>query len=363
MKILVLSDYKKGLGLAWKLQEEGNDVTVAAKGPSSPDAVCQRIQSWRPMMSKVDMVVCDGNGYGEYEELLNARGKVVLGASKFSDWIGSIKREDFLDECGYEKCEPVPNMLLVHGWFNGRGWLSPYFLSFKEMYLFPGNLGPIVDCMGCVVVPLGDSRLVTEGLMPATSALKQLGLRGMVTAMLHIEDDGSIQCGGVTCGMNYDVIEAMTEGIGDSMTDLLFGVATGIKEEVAVKDDVMIAVKMSVPPWPYVLGRPSLVMGIAGLNEHNLPHVALMDVHRHNGDWTTNMNDGVVLKATAHGQTVKQARGRVYRTLRNIEVPCKQYRMDIGKGVERQIASLYDGGYVGELQYEKNRRNLVARSD
>jgi phosphoribosylamine--glycine ligase len=347
MKILVISEAGDGLGLAWRMSQEGHNVTVALKYPNfkrSGQGLYNRVQAWRPLMDESEFILCDSLGYGAHERLLHRRGRVVYGANQFEDWIVDLKQEDFLKECGFAKPEKFDDFLLLVGWFNGRNWLDPYFLAFKEVYLLPGNLGPVVGCMGCTVVPIHDCVLVQETMAKMTVPLRKISLKGMVTCAFTADE--SVNVVRVAPGLNYDVVEAIGEGLKGELADLLFSVASGL-DSVDVSDDYTIAVRLTLPPWPYTLPTdvgPGPI--VEGLTAENLNHIYLSDVSKEDGSFRAAMGSGVVLKATARGRSIREAKRRVYRTLSNINLPGKQYRLDIGDGVDDKLRDLRDRGFI-----------------
>ncbi len=349
MKVLNITDGSI-LGLAWKMVQEDHDVYLGINDPRfnlTGNGIYSKRSSWRTLLDKADFVIADGRGMGKFEDLFRSKGRPVLGINYLADILNDRKQQEFIDQCGISFCSDFEQIVLVHGFFNGRGWVSPFFLSFSENHLFPGNLGPLVDCMGTVVIPLkGSPKIIEMSLEKATDAFKKIGLRGFVTAAIGYNDEGE-GISAVHCGMSYDCMEAICEGLKEPLTDVLFEIASGVKKEIDFTEDYLIAVRMTLPPWPYPLGFvPSEGPIIEGLNEANLPHVYLCDIYRDNGNWRVGMGSGVVLKATARGRTIREARRRVYRTLGNISVPAKQYRLDIGEGIDERIRELKVRGLI-----------------
>ena len=137
------------------------------------------------------------------------------------------------------------------------------------------------------------------------------------------------------------------EGLNEPIANLLFDTATGIRQNMDITMDFMSAVRLSVPPWPHAKpeedtkGKP-----ILGLNDQNMKHIYLTDAYKQGGRYFWAAGDGVVLKATARGVSVREATRRVYRTLSNINVLDKQYRLDIGARVESDLGKLKEWGWL-----------------
>jgi phosphoribosylamine-glycine ligase len=84
-----------------------------------------------------------------------------------------------------------------------------------------------------------------------------------------------------------------------------------------------------------------------GLEDANLKHIFLTDVYLDNfGNYRWAGADGVLLKATARGRNIPEARRRAYRTIRNLSVLDAQYRQDIGAQSDRQIRELRGMGFL-----------------
>jgi len=338
MKILLLSNEGAGLGVAWRMMREGHYTYVSVKAPGFADAglgIHHTVASWRPVLNDVDFVVADAPGYGKYTDLFRQRGKATFGISLLSDALNLKKQEEFLRECGISLCLKTKHKLSVCVFFNGREWVLPPFLTLKENHLLPGDLGPIVGCMGCIVVPLHTpSDWILEHLEKIAIGLRRLGLSGLFTMQIGEAEEG-YSIAGVYTGLNFDTIEAISEGLREPLTNVLFEVSTGIKDKLDVTEDYIIAVRVTVPPWPYLpLWAGEERLDIEGLSEDNFNHVYLCNVATDERSYWVAGGAGIVLKATARGRSIAEARRRVYRTLSNIHIKDMQYRLDIGENTK-----------------------------
>ena len=137
------------------------------------------------------------------------------------------------------------------------------------------------------------------------------------------------------------------EGISEPIADVLFETALGVKKEFQLTEEYMMASRLSVPPWPHADAASSnRGAPILGLNEKNLKHIYLSDAYKDGNDYYYAASDGVVLKATARGASVREAQRRVLRTLDNVKLSDKQYRRDIGNRVDSAMSSLKSGRYL-----------------
>ena len=121
----------------------------------------------------------------------------------------------------------------------------------------------------------------------------------------------------------------------------------GMKRDMALSEDYLIAVRASVPPYPHAdADGERRGMPIIGLNPESMKHIYLTDAYMEDGDYKYAGSDGVVLKATAHGRDVSEARNRVYRTLNNLTIQDMQFRQDIGARVSNDMRMLKEWGWL-----------------
>ncbi|KKN05355.1 hypothetical protein LCGC14_1088190 [marine sediment metagenome] len=102
-----------------------------------------------------------------------------------------------------------------------------------------------------------------------------------------------------------------------------------------------IGITFCVEPYP-MLDNIELPLGvpIVGLNTHNLRHIWLHDVQMENDRYVCAGNGGNLGVITARGDTIREARRRVYRTMDNLIIPNVMYRRDIGGRVNNDIITL-----------------------
>ncbi len=372
--------------------------------------IVRRVKSWRPELLAADLVLCDMVGFGAYERTLRRFSAPVMGCSRIADMLelDRSKGHDLLQRLGIKTpetftfkrpadavvleasweppgyvlkpsgnadtsktvlvrepsglrwaLEQMPDRPLLvqrivegvevstEGWFNGRDWVLPFNHTFEEKRLMPGGLGPNTGCMGNVVLATQSNELTRQTVERLTPFLRQIGYRGPIDLNAIVNSMGAHVLE-ITPRFGYDAIEALTEGLREPLGDLLFEVAAGVKHEMDLPTrEPMIAVRLSVPPWPH--GEPSEAdagMPLLGLNSENLKHIALTDAMREGDSYLYAAGDGVVAKVTARGRTVEEARRRAYRTIRNLSIQDVQYRTDIGSRVNRDWKQLAEWGFV-----------------
>lgn len=336
MKVLMISLKGDGLGICQKIAQEGHTVYAFIKNPRFDlcgVGLYERIPSWRPYMDQADLILADTNGFSSLEGILKQRSKPILGFADFPDPEEGTR--DYVDGVNVS----------VEGWFNGRDWIKPFVCSFKDTRFLMHDLGPDTICMGVVTFAVDQNKLIEETLLLLTPSLKKSGYRGPLSINRVINDEITWTLK-PTYGFTYDTTEALMEGLEEPFADFLFEVAQGSKKEMNLSSDYCIAVRLSIPPWP--MSEPISGVGrtVLGLSKENLRHVYFSDVYKDEEGYYCATGSGIILKATAHGRSVKEARRRVYRTLDNINIQDKQYRLDIGERVDRDVEQLKTWGWL-----------------
>ena len=398
MKILIMSQAGAGIGIASRLASEGNTVYLFIKHGKveKVGGWVAPISAWRPVLPEVDMVICDGQGFGHLETTFKKFGKPVLGCSKIGDvtkdkWkalevmsrsgLNVPEAQAFTspldarvgrgpwNDPGYkvysQQCPGVPVNsedelewllgglgdhpvylqtlvegieVVTEGWFNGRGWVRPFSHSFIQREAYDGGKGPDVGCSGMVKIMGGEDSLVHETLSKMEPFLENIGYKGPIS-VTNVVDEQGVCTTDMHVGFSYDSSECLLEGLQEDAGDLFFEVATGVRKDIKIGRDYLISARLTVPLWPFsgdTDGRP-----ISGINERNLNHLFLIGVEADNGKYWS-AGSSLTLKATAKGRDIREARNRVYRTLNNVQVQGKYFRADIGQGVEGDMRMLRD---------------------
>src|SRR3989344_700245 len=91
MRILLVSDAFSAADLAYRLQQEGNDVRVYVEDESSSRdsaGMLRKVTSWKkslPWVGKDGLIVFDGTGHGRTQDELRKKGYSVVGGSQAGD--------------------------------------------------------------------------------------------------------------------------------------------------------------------------------------------------------------------------------------------------------------------------------------
>jgi hypothetical protein len=134
------------------------------------------------------------------------------------------------------------------------------------------------------------------------------------------------------------VIYGLKEGWGETLLEIqksnLFISPMNCTENYAV------GVLCSVPPYPY--NFKGTAIPINGFGEEQLNHLRFKDCKKEGSFITGGSNTGKLFYATAWGRDIKEARMRIYRGLRNLDILSLQYRTDISSMAEDLFAQLID---------------------
>lgn len=244
----------------------------------------------------------------------------------------------------------------TEGWFNGTKFIEPFNHTFEEKRFLAGGLGVNTGCMGNVVLNAnGGDRLVRDTVLRLEPLLASLDYHGPLDINCIVREDGAYALE-ATSRIGYDAVEALAEGLNEPLGIFLLNIASGASRNAKLTTDTMIAVRLSVPPWP--VRKPDADSHgelVDGIDDDTLPHLFLTDLYKDNEGYKTAAGDGVLLKATAIGRARKngdqtdytyEARRRVYRTLDKIAVRDKQYRPDIGDRVNGEVKQLKQWGWL-----------------
>ena len=389
--------------------------TVEPRFRRAGTGIIERVPNWRSVIGRADVVIADMVGFGALEETFKALGKPCISISQVLEQaelqrglgmqlfhIAGIAIPETYQCQGIEEAKAKikelpfePGWVLkpdgnkatsktlmikdkeemewglaqvgsgsliiqrlvdgievsTEGWFNGRDWVRPFNHTFEEKKFLVDNLGPATGCMGNVVLRANSNRLTRATIEKLKPFLSTIGYRGPVDVNCIVGPTRACALE-ITARMGYDAVEALLEGLREPIIDLFFEVAAGTKKEMAVTDQTMMAVRLSIPPWP--MGKPKekdYGEPVLGLDEPVLKHVAATDLYCEKGKYFTAGGDGVLLKATACGSPqgsdlTTEASRRVYRTLSNIRVNGKQYRTDVGARVNKEWKQLKEWGWV-----------------
>jgi hypothetical protein len=286
------------------------------------------VDSWRSYIKDIDLVICDGNSFGLRAEDIRLFGKPVLCASKASFLFNNMfeeKTKDLLKKRGlnFDKIEDGLS-LRAHVFFNGRRFIKPIFYSLE------GN--------GNVVFASGRPSRVKEDILDKLEQLLiQIRYRGLVNIQYQINN--SEYCiEDIFLGIS-DILDPLIEILKEDITDVLFEVATGIKNRVDVKCKFLITI-------PYKMQAILYPLLIDGINDKNKKHIALNSVSVNKDKYYYNSNNQRAISITARGDSINEAQRRVYRTVKNIKINGAKYRQNVGELAKHKLQKLQEIAFL-----------------
>lgn len=262
----------------------------------------------------LDPVQCNGEGIGV--------SRFALLLTKSKEYQESIKLMSSLNVSD----APMEPSYSMGCWFNGTDFVYPVFGIVDDDYFMDRDRGyPCI--MGSVVKIFREPpKMFMEGMWNLKSCLRGANFRGFII----LDHVGSLVVGiypHFRADSIYAILESMQEELGRALVDIFTG---GKKNIRCCRYEYAIAVRISVPPYPYSrLPFESFRKDIKGYCEGNSRHIWLREVDKdEKGKWK--IAGGIIGVVTARGDTIKECRRRAYRTISNLSIEWLQYRQDIG---------------------------------
>lgn len=231
-------------------------------------------------------------------------------------------------------------------WFNGMDFAMPVVISMNEDRFMEGFLGQRVNSMGCVLhAPPGFPGVFKDVMSRLKPLLRRVSYCGFATIECCIEKDNCIAVKLVPY-FKYDLLYAFFEGVQEELGRALHAIATGEKKEFRFPSAYTIAVKISIPPFPYTHIR-SKVSTLNGFCPENENHIWLQNAEKDaTGCVVSTAGRGVIASVTARGCSVQECRRRVYRTIKNLSIEDMQYRRDIGTRAKATFDKLREWKWI-----------------
>jgi phosphoribosylamine-glycine ligase len=229
---------------------------------------------------------------------------------------------------------PITNEL----WFDGEHVININY-SMSELFLMEGGKGPLVSSMGSVLW-IGDekTRLYNEGIFKLLPYLRKSSYIGPISISYIVSKD-KLYATALNAGFLYNQIFVFFEMMKDKVPTLIYKILDKKLHKIEFKSQVGIGVDLSILPYPLDIVS-NISTPIEGLNSYNLKHFWGYDICKVKDNYQTAGKGGRIGTVTARGDEVdgysalRDARRRVYRTIKNINVPGLMYRSDIGSRVE-----------------------------
>lgn len=312
------------LPLAQQVEQEGSDVDMFVCS-SEGLVVDKHIMDRCP-----DVIVFDSPIFGNVSHRLKASGFSVLGCSMFSERLAS---DDFYEMSVLKLCGlPVEGKgdkdtikVITEGWFNGKGFYNVIYSI--DSIVFPGSK---------------EDKLYRSGLAHLESAIRKAGYCGPVSLMATISVDG-VSFSDLRASFAVSTLLAIREGMKGRASDLLAGLSGGVNRAFMFKPGWFALVELVLNP-SRLLDGDYYDIQIDGLTSDCLKHVWLYGVSGKSNHYVG--RGGRIAAVTARGETVREARRRVYRTINNLVIPGLLYQNKVGDETVVQHSRLKSGKWI-----------------
>jgi hypothetical protein len=336
MRYLLITGDGRSIGIAQKLEREGHAVFVHIVDPScqhkgtglvsltkTPRPIKDRdgvynvsAVEWLMNTARPDITLFDTNDTHVLASRMQRSGRQVIGA--ISDTV-PLQSDGGLDR------PPRPVQYAIEFWFNGASVVPPYSVLTLYTKLFNDDKGPYCPSTGAVSRRIDAIDMHRASIDPIESLLKKTSYRGPVTAYLS-PLTGAVEW--FDTGLepsNFLTFENLRGDLSSFLVDIAHtsNAAHELLEEYAVM------VRVTLPPWPYNVPLTSACLPIHGIDDANLRHLWLDDVQLRAGEYSTTGASNCIGFVSARAETLRDAKRRVYRTIRHLESDVLQCRTDI----------------------------------
>ncbi|MFH1056007.1 MAG: phosphoribosylglycinamide synthetase C domain-containing protein [Candidatus Altiarchaeota archaeon] len=237
----------------------------------------------------------------------------------------------------------------VGAFFNGNEFIYPINVNFEHKKLFPGNIGPSTGEMGTSMFWSSPNTLFNTTLLKMEPKLKEEHYVGYIDINCIVNSNGIYPLE-FTPRFGYPCLFIQQEGMLIPISEFFYQLAKGEKPNLRVRSGFQVGVRIIVPPYPYVDSEAFETHSKEAVVIFKKPDdkegVHIEDVKLVDGEWVVAGSAGVVLTVVGCGQTMQQARSRMYNRVNNIILPNRYYRLDIGERWAEDSDRLHTWGYL-----------------
>lgn len=254
--------------------------------------------------------------------------------------------------------------MAVGGWIGPHGFNSGWCENWEFKSLMAGDRGPNCGEMGTVLRYVARSKLADLVLKPLEERIVATGHTGYVDVNCIIDENGDPWPLEFTMRPGWPTFNIQQSLNQKDSVEWLATLAEGRDSKPWRYGTISTGVVMALPEFPYgktkiesMVGVP--IMGVTPSMRDSLHPCSVMEGTApmdRNGEvvqermWLT--AGDYVLVATGLGDSVRQARGRAYRTLEKIKVPASPFwRPDIGQRLKTQLPEIQKHGFASGMQF------------
>jgi phosphoribosylamine--glycine ligase len=235
--------------------------------------------------------------------------------------------------------------------FNGQQFVTPICVNFEHKKLFPGDIGPPTGEMGTSMFWSEPNKIFTATLEKMESRLAQERYVGYIDVNCIVNSNGIYPLE-FTARFGYPTISIQQEGLLTPISEMLYKLAEGSLTRLRARAGFQVGVRIVVPPFPYrdletfeSTSKDAVIL----FKTANRDGFHIEDVKLVNDEWLVTGTSGVVLIVCGVGPTMKQAQRQAYNRVRNVMIPHRYYREDIGdRWSEEDSDRLHAWGYLRE---------------
>lgn len=235
---------------------------------------------------------------------------------------------------------------LVTLWYS-QGELVPVsFLHLVYSRMLEGGRGCQIPAFGQgVATKLWPAERLLVPLMPRLNELMhKVQYTGPVVIRFHVDED-IVYYHGIDFRMYAALHTGVFELVKLPLFDFLWRLSIG-EQDIPVREDYALSLRLSTPPFPYGLDYPVDGYQVINFEHQAMNHVYLDGLRQERGAVLLAGNSGRIGWVTARGESVQEARRRLFRTVKNARpIPEVQYRRDVGNEMEELINLLDVGGW------------------
>lgn len=324
MKYVFISKHGDCLPLAQRIEDEGNDVsfyTCLDEGL----IVDRHITEFCP-----DIVVIDSFGFGGLADRLRKQGFKVVGGSRLTDQIEDdvLYEEKILKMVGLDVNGGTATSVGVDGFFNGKNFVAVAYT---------------VDGVSWV----GDraDRLFTQGLGKLEGLLKKAAYSGIVSINTMLNKDG-MYFQKLRIRFSATSLLVMREGLKGRLSNILYALAFEQNRVFMFKQGWFALVQISLTPNELFETDVNTDICVNTLTPEIVKHLWLYGFSNQGDRFVYRGRGGRIAVATARGDTVREARRRVYRTAYNTGIPGALFSKSVGSRASSVYTKLKEEKWI-----------------
>ena len=310
MRYVFISKRGDVLPLAQRIEAESNDVNMFIC--SSEDIVVDRhITDFGP-----DLIVIDSFGFGHLAHRLKKNGFLVLGSSLLTDQLDNDPHcsRKVLQMCGIPVDSPNGIPLVIDAWFNGKRFIN--LLYTLDDVVFPGTM---------------DDLIYKQGISRLAPAFSKADYQGPITLVADVTKD-TVSYSTLRARFSPSTLLIFQEGLKGRVSNVLQAIATGQNRMFMLKPGWFTSVQISINSGPLFNGDHFYEIEAPKLPDEITKHLWMYGFTKKAQDhYLYKGQGGRIAVATARGDTIREARRRVYRTIFNLNIPDILFLQKVGQ--------------------------------